>query len=259
MILAQLFTLIVYQPFFNVLVFFYWVLGFLTQGHPDMGIAVIALTLLIRFLLLPISLMHDQSEVDKRQIALQAKELENEFSHDPIELRAKRKALFRESPRVVAGELISLGIQIMISLMLWRIFSTGLEGRDLHLLYPFMPSVDFPYNLVFLGRFDLSHGSLFLNLVQSILIFILETISINASPYPSSRSEVVRMQLVLPVVSFLVFMFLPAGKKLFVITTLCVSIVITTYKYFRRRFGEYKAEKSQAEDPNVEKVVVEVK
>lgn len=258
--LAHLFTIIIYQPFFNILVFFYWLLGLVTNGQPDMGVAVILLTILIRIILLPISLMQDQSEEDKRNLASRVKELEQELADEPIKLRAEKRKLFHASPRVIAGELFSLTIQVMISLMLWRIFSTGLEGRDLHLLYSFMPNVETPYNLVFLGTFDLAHTSFILNLIQSLLIFVLETLSVYTSPYPSSRSDVVRLQLVLPVVSFLIFMFLPAGKKLFVITTLSVSILITLYKYIRRRFQDYKTlvEEREATPPD-EQVVVEVK
>ena len=87
-----------------------------------------------------------------------------------------------------------------------------------------MPKVHQPFNLVFLGKFDLTHPHIVLNLLQSALIAILETLYIFSSPYKIARSDVVRLELTLPVVSFAVFMFLPAGKKLFVITTLCFSI-----------------------------------
>ncbi|HYD34981.1 MAG TPA: YidC/Oxa1 family membrane protein insertase [Vitreimonas sp.] len=266
--LAELFTLVIYQPFFNVLIFFYWMLGQVSPGPADMGIAVILLTILIRFLLLPISLMEDRSEEERRNIAHRIKELEVELAHDPVKLRSEVKALFKSKPRVVAGELFSLFIQVSTSLMLWRIFSSGLEGRDLHLIYSFMPQVELPFNLVFLGQFDLAHTSFFLNLLQSILIFVLETISIYTSPYPPGQGEVVRMQLVLPVVSFVIFMGLPAGKKLFVITALIFSIVVTIIKAVRRRFEAYRIEQELKEAEAAalaaaggesEKVVVEVK
>lgn len=274
--LADLFTTIVYQPFFNILVFFYWALAQLSPGYADMGVAVILLTILIRILLLPMSLAGERSEEERRQIAAKAKELEAELSHDPVQLRAEMKKLFRERPQVVIAEISSLAIQIMISLMLWRIFSTGLEGKDLHLIYPFVPTIDEPFNLMFMNKFNLGHsmisgglahlkfdGSVFwLNLLQSIFIFILETLSIYTSPYPSSRSEVVRLQLVLPVVSFFVFMFLPAGKKLFVITTLAFSILLTLTKFIRRRFQDYsdrQAALAAAKEEGAEPIVVDVK
>ena len=264
MILSDLFTTVIYKPFFNVLVFFYWILDQVTQGHPDMGIAVILLTILIRILLLPMSLAGDKSEAERRLIGQRVKELEEKYATDPIAFRHEKKQLLRQSKLVLAGELFSLAIQVAISLMLWRIFAQGLEGEDLHLLYPFMPKIEEPFNLVFLGKFDLAHSNIFLNLMQSLMIFILETLSIYTSPYPPEKGEVVRLQLILPIVSFFIFMLLPAGKKLFIITTLIFSIVLTLYKYIRHKYAEYKlkvAEKeaAQAAANQSEKVVVDVK
>lgn len=258
--LAHWFNLLIYQPFFNILVFFYWILEQVTGGNADMGIAVILLTILIRLLLLPMSLSGDKSEAERREIAIKMKELEEIYAQDPMTLKQQKQKLMRSSRGVVIGELFSLVIQVAIALMLWRIFATGLSGEDIHLLYPFMPEVDLPFNLVFLGTFDLTHTSFFLNLVQSLMIFILETLSMYTSPYRPERGEVVRYQLALPVVSFFVFMFLPAGKKLFVIMTLFISILITLYKVIRRKFEDYKAkvEARQVEPPE-EKVVVDVR
>ena len=54
-------------------------------------------------------------------------------------------------------------------------------------------------------------------------------------------------------------MYLPAGKKLFVITTLIFSIILTFFKYITRKFQDYKDRKTQEEQETGEKVVVAVK
>lgn len=239
---AELFTTLIYQPFLNILVFFYWMLGVL--GTADMGVAVIMLTLVIRGLMLPISLASQRSEKERRAISEEVKRIHEEHTDDPVMLKKQTKEVFRSNSRIVISEMVSLVIQVVIALMLWRIFETGLKGQDLHLIYPFMPEVKTPFNLVFLDRFDLTHTSFLLNLLQSLMIFIVETLSILTSPYPTSRGEVVRLQLTLPIVSFLIFMRLPAGKKLFVITTLMVSAVLILTRYIRYRFIEYKEKRA---------------
>lgn len=262
--LMDLFTTVIYQPFFNVLVLFYWILDQVTVGNADMGIAVIFLTILIRILLLPMSLAGDKSEKERREIGRKIKELEVKYSHDPVTFKKEKRKVLHDSKGVLVAEIVSLGIQFAISLMLWRIFATGLGGEDIHLLYPFMPQVELPFNLVFLGRFDLTHTSVALNLMQSLMIFILETLVIYTSPYPPEKGEVVRLQLILPVVSFFAFMFFPAGKKLFIITTLIFSIFLTLYKLIKHRFEAYRIKMEEKEqqdaDPNTpEKVVVETR
>ncbi|MFZ5376544.1 MAG: YidC/Oxa1 family membrane protein insertase [Patescibacteria group bacterium] len=258
--IEQIFTIIVYQPFFNVLLFIYYLLDKVTHGQPDMGVAVILLTLFIRFLMLPLSLRGHNSEEQKREIARQIKEIEAEYAAEPIVLRDRKRVVLKESRGVLIAEVFSLLIQTAIALMLWRIFASGLSGDDFHLVYSFMPEIKTPLNLVFLGKYDLTHPHLFLNLLQTLLIFVLETVSIYTSAYPQTRADAVRLQLILPIVSFLIFMNLPAGKKLFVITTLCFSIVLTICKAIMRRFEEYRIKREQAElMPAEEKVLIEIK
>jgi YidC/Oxa1 family membrane protein insertase len=245
--LVTLFYTFIYQPFLNILVFFYWLDALVTRGHPDMGIAVIFLTIIIRILLLPMSLAEDKSEEERREMYHKLKEIEEKYKSDPITMRHESKKLFHRNRKVVAAEMFSFFIQVVIALMLWKMFETGLPGEDIHLIYKFMPQVELPFNLVFLGKYDLSHTNFFLNLIQSLMIFLVETVAITTSPYPPMKGEVVRLQLILPVVSFLVFMAFPAGKKVFVITTLTISFLILLYKYARRRYEDYKATQKEKE------------
>lgn len=251
------FTLFIYQPFFNLLVFFYWGLEMLTRDHADMGVAVILLTIVIRVLLLPLSLAEQRSSKERKEISEKIRQIEEEFKTDHIAREKAKKAVMKSNRRILIAEIINLSVQVAIALMLWRMFKTGLSGADLHLLYPFMPSVEQPFNLVFWGKYDLTHSSLVLNLIQSFLIFLLETISMYGSEDEVSRSQVVRLQLILPIVSFFVFLFLPAGKKLFVITSLIFSIILTLYRVTKYRFELYQEKKAKAAEG--EQIVVDIK
>jgi membrane protein insertase Oxa1/YidC/SpoIIIJ len=222
-VIAAIFTTYIYQPFFNILVGLYWGIGELT-GASDMGVAVIVFSLIVRLILLPFDFAVDRSADEKIKIANQVKALENEFKHDPVRLKHERKKLIKSSPGAIASEIFSIVIQVIIILMLYRIFTTGLIGADLHLLYSFMPPIKTPINLLFLGEFDLSHTNYSLNVIQSLLIFTIEALHMLFSPVPTSRREFLSLAIFLPIVSFGLFAFLPAGKKLFIITSLAFSI-----------------------------------
>ena len=264
-------TVFLYQPFFNLLVFFYWILEVVTRGNADMGVAVIMLTIAIRLMLLPLSIADYKAQDSKREIAEKIQKLEDEHSADPIVLDQAKKAVLKTNRGVLIAEILNLSVQVAIALMLWRIFNTGLKGEDIHLLYGFMPKVELPFNLVFWNTYDLTHASLNnwhidwtvlrLNIIQSVLIFILEVLVMYTSPYPVTRGQVVRMQLILPVVSFFVFLGLPAGKKLFVITTLIFSIILALFRAIMYRFNQY-TKKKEAEEAaaaaQVEKLVIDV-
>lgn len=233
-----LLTTYLYQPFLNLLVFFYWLIGHTPLGY-DMGVAVVLLTIAIRLLLLPITLASQRSEDERRKIHDTVVGIEERESASPVEKKEKIREVLRANPRILISEAVMFIIQVGISLILWRIFATGLSGDDLHLLYPFMPEVPQPYVLSFLGQYDLTHPDLVLNVVQTIIIFLLETVVVLTSPYPVSRAEVVRVQIILPIMSFLIFAFLPAGKKLFVITTLLFSMTVLLLQLLYRTYKHY--------------------
>lgn len=224
------FTLYIYQPFFNILVGIYWMVGQLF-GQPDMGIAVILFAVAVRLILLPIDLVGERSDEEKFQISQKVKRVRQEFSDDPVRLKEEIRRVMRQSPGAILSEVLSVTIQIIIILMLYRIFTTGLEGEDLHLLYPFMPKIAQPINLMFLGLYDLSHTNSTLNLLQSVMIALSEFVHLHFAPVKPNRKDFVSLVIILPVVSFVVFMLLPAGKKVFIITSLGFGIVVRVVKH----------------------------
>lgn len=227
--MGAFFVTYIYQPFFNILVGLYWLVG-QTFGSPDMGIAVILFALVVQIILLPLSLSSDRSEKEKALIAEKIKELEKTYHSDPIKLRQETKKIMHSNPGAVISETINILIQLIIILMLYRIFKTGLEGEDLHLVYSFMPDIRTPINLFFLGTFDLSQTNNTLNFIQALLIFAIEALHMLFSPNPTSRRDFLSLAIFLPIFSFLIFMFLPAGKKLFIITSLLFAIGVLLIK-----------------------------
>jgi membrane protein insertase Oxa1/YidC/SpoIIIJ len=201
-----------------------------------MGLAVILFTISIRLLMLPITISATRSKKERRDIEDTINQIRHEF-HDQPQLQKQRiKKVFRSNRRILVFEAINFFIQLIIFFILYRIFTTGLKGADFHLLYDFMPHITPPLNLTFLGKFDLTHTSFTLNLVQSVTILAVESLSLANSPFPITRGDVVRYIVILPVASFIIFMFLPAGKKLFVITTLWFSFFFTLADILSRVF-----------------------
>lgn len=227
-----------YQPFFNLLVGLYWGLERLSPSLADMGIAVIVFSLVIRVLLFPLTIAGERSEKEKRKITEEVNALKKTYSHDSIKMKAEIRRVMRTNTRIVLATTANLLIQILIIIMLYRIFTTGLEGRDFHLLYSFMPQVTH-VNLLFLGKYDLSHTNSTLNLIQSLMIFIVELLIALRSALPVSRRDIFMMQFILPIGSYLIFMFMPAGKKVFIITSLVFSAVYNSARLLQmliRRF-----------------------
>ena len=234
-----LFTRFIYQPFLNLLVAVYTGLDFVTGGNADMGIAVIIFTIILRIFLLPLSIASSRSESERREIEEKVKEINRAYKDDPVRKKTEIKNPLKGNRRILISEGINLSVQVAIALMLYRLFARGLLGADLGLIYGFMPTVTEPFNLVFAGKYDLTRPNLFLNLIQSLVIFTVESLSMFTSPFPVTRKEIIRLQVFLPMVSFIIFAYLPAGKKLFIITTLCFSIVLILVRRGMRIYRKF--------------------
>ena len=223
------FTLYIYQPFFNVLVGLYWFTGLFLPA-PDMGIAVILFAVAVRIILLPFDFVGEQSDEDKYQVSEKVKQIKKDHATDPIGEKEAIREVMRQSPKAIFSEVFTITIQVLIVLILYRIFSTGLEGADMHLLYSFMPTIHQPINLMFMGLYDLSHTNSTLNLIQSLMIALSEIVHLYFAPVKPTRKDLISLVIFFPIVSFLVFMVLPAGKKVFIITSLAFGIVLMIIK-----------------------------
>ena len=225
-----LFVRFIYQPFFNLLVWIYWALSNVAPQYLDMGNAVIIFTIIFRIIWIPISLSSSRSAKERHDIAEKFAEIQKLHAKEPIKEREETKKLMRGNRRIVIMSFIDIFFQLMVMLMLYRIFTTGLEGADFYLIYKWMPPHPDHFILTWLhGRFDLTHPNVTLNLINSLVIFIAEGLSGLLSPFPSTRNDLLTL-FILPIGAFSFFAFMPAGKKLFVITTLIFSIVIMLAK-----------------------------
>ena len=224
-----MFETYIYTPFFNILVGLYALLGAISPDLADMGIAVIIFAIIVRILTFPLTIAGERSEEEKQKIIDKIEEAKKLYAHEPIRQKEAIRVVMRSNIRTVLATTTNILIQLGIILMLYRIFATGLEGKDFHLLYDFMPHPD-SINLLFLGKYDLSHTNAYLNLVQSIMIFVVEVLIAMRSPLPVSRKDKILLQVVLPIGSYIIFMFLPSGKKLFVITSLSISALYNAFR-----------------------------
>jgi YidC/Oxa1 family membrane protein insertase len=225
----DIYTTYFYQPFFNILVGLYWVVGQILQS-PDMGIAVILFAIAVRLILLPTDLAGDRSAKDKFEIASKIKQLKTELAADPIRLREETRRVMRTRPGAILSEIVNVIIQVLVIIMLYRIFTTGLEGADLHLLYSFMPKIQTPINLMFLGIYDLSKTNNTLNIIQSLMIALNEAMHLYFSPVKPEQKDFVSLVIIFPIFCFVIFMFLPAGKKVYIITSLAFTMVVRIVK-----------------------------
>ncbi len=183
------FHAIVYNPLYNGLIF----LVDIIPTH-DVGIAVIILTIVARFILYPLSKRAVQAQMAMKKIAPEVEELKTKYKDNREQQSKAIFALYKERGiHPFAGfALVLLQFPILIGLY-WVFANGGLPTVDESLLYPFVhtPPV---VNMEFLGLVSMSGRSIVLAVLAAATQYIYTRLSMgppslkDPSPVESSLS-----------------------------------------------------------------------
>lgn len=156
--LHALFDAAIYHPIYNALAF----LVNIVPGA-DVGIAIILLTVLIKLILFPLSMVAVRTQIIMREIDPKLKELRKELKEKPEELARKTLALFKEYKINPFASIFLIIIQLPVIIGLYFVFFNEGDGGgfDPNILYSFIAE---PMNASFnfLGILDLTSSSIIL-------------------------------------------------------------------------------------------------
>lgn len=170
------------QPIFNLLVWLYNVIP-----GADFGFAVIALTLVVKFALWPLT--HASLKSQKRMQELQPKlaELKEKHADDKEALAKAMMTLYQAEKVNPLSSCLPILIQLPILLALFNVLREG-TVTDFHLLYPFVSEPE-TIQHVFLGIVDLTARSIPLALLAGGFQFIQTKMLTARRPAPSIRKK----------------------------------------------------------------------
>jgi YidC/Oxa1 family membrane protein insertase len=131
--MIDLFNTLLYQPVLNVLVYFYNVL----PGN-DIGLAIIALTILIKLILLPLSMQSIKSQKAMQEIQPKLEALKKELKDDKEKLAAETMKLYKSQKVNPLSSCLPLIIQFPFLIAVYQAFRIGLTSEHLELIYPFV-------------------------------------------------------------------------------------------------------------------------
>ncbi len=212
-----LYNEIIYRPILNLLVYLYNII----PGH-DVGIVIILVTILIRIILAP--LFHKSLKGQKAMSALQPKLNELREKHkDDKEAQTKAMLdLYKEHKINPLSSCLPILVQLPILIALYQVFDKALKG-NLDGLYNFVanPGVLDP---TLLGFLDLTKPNIPLAVIAGLAQFWQSKLMVSSqhpSNDPTMKIMSVQTTYVLPIISIVIAVSLPAGLPLYwVVTTL---------------------------------------
>ncbi len=170
--ISSIFHAAIYDPLYNGLVFLVDVM----PGH-DMGLAVIALTIVVRIILIPLSRRAVQAQLAMKKIAPEVEKLKAQYKDKRDEQNKAIFALYKSAgihPFASFG-LVLIQFPILIGLY-WVFYKSGFPQVDRSLLYSFVhpPAM---INMHFLGLIDMSSKNVILAALAAITQFIYTRLS----------------------------------------------------------------------------------
>ncbi len=220
--MANIFDIILVKPILNVLVIFYNII----PGH-DIGVVIILLTLLIRAAMIPS--FHKSLHSQKKMADLQPKmnEIREKYKSDQAEQAKKLMALYKEHKISPFSSCLPLLIQFPILIALYRVLLIGLGGHDMgSYLYSFVhnPGALNPY---FIHWINLAKPSVSLGIAAGLIQFVQSKMMMPSTPSNDTATKAMSAQAlyILPVITVLFSLKLPAGLPLYWIVMTLVAIV----------------------------------
>lgn len=158
----DLFIDFIYIPIYNLLVFFADVLPW-----SDLGIAVIAVTVAVKLIFVPLSVSAVKTQKAMRILEPELKELREKYKDDKERQAREMLELYKKYDVKPFASILMLFVQIPIVLGLYLVCKDVAQGIDPALLYSFIPAPG-AVSPLFLGVFSVATSSIALAIVAGV-------------------------------------------------------------------------------------------
>ncbi len=216
--MLYLYNEVIYRPLLNLLIFSYHYI-------PDIGVVIVLLTLLIRLIMAPS--FHKQIKSQKALTDLQPKlnELKEKYKGDKEGQAKAMMGLYKEHKINPLSSCLPLIIQLPILIALYQVFSKALNNH-LAGLYSFVvkPEVINPY---FFGLLNLSKPSIILGILAGAAQFWQSKMMMpknTGQQDATAKAMSLQTTYVLPIISVVIAIRLPAGLPLYWIVSTLFAI-----------------------------------
>jgi YidC/Oxa1 family membrane protein insertase len=241
--IGNIFDAVLYKPLYNAFIGFIGAFPWV-----DAGIVVILFTVLIKFILFPLSQKSIRSQIEMKNIQPEIDEIKIKYKDNKQEQAIKTMALYKEKGvNPFSGIFLAL-IQLPILIALYMVFyKGGLNQVNTDALYSFIKAPEH-INTIFLGLFDITQKNTILAVVVAIGQYFQIKYTMPIAPKAEdgkkdvsfqgelAKSMSMQMKYVMPVFMFFIAQSFAAIVSLYLITASIFAIVQELY--MRRKIAK---------------------
>lgn len=183
-----------------------------TAAFGNMGIAVIELTILLRLVLLPLTVLAERSSARYERLSDEVAAIQLQHAQDPVLAGEEIRTLLKQRRINPWAKAMLLLVQLVVLIALYRVFTRGAAGT----------------NGTFLG-FPLIKTSLAWAAAVGLVLYLEIVNDQRKAGHLLTRQDAV-YRYAFPLFSVVVLSFLPMVKALFVLTSMGFSLVVSTIR-----------------------------
>ncbi len=218
--MGTFFNTILGQPLFNTLVFLYKTVAF-----QDLGLAIILLTLIIRFILYPLFYHSFKNQTVMQRLQPEIQKIQHTHKENKERQAQAMMELYKQHKVNPFSGFLLILVQLPILIVLYQVFLKGITPEAFSNLYSFI-SPPSQINHSFLGLIDLGARSILIVVLAAILQYFQGRLSL---PKQSPDSPAARMGksmvFIGPIMTILILSNLPSAIGLYWLTTSAFSII----------------------------------
>ena len=230
--MSYLFHTFITNPFYNGFVFLMDIFPSL-----DAGIIIIIFTIIVKFILLPLSVKATKSQIQMKSVEKDLNVIKEKYKNDKEEQSRKTIDYYKEKGINPFAGIFILLIQLPILIGLYRVFlKSGLPIINTAILYPFINAPE-AVNMVFIRLIDISEKSLVLAIISGITAYFQISIA-NSLSAPDAEGKTqndiarvmaVQMKYFFPLLIGFISYSISAAVALYIITSNVFAIVQEYY------------------------------
>lgn len=239
--MGNLFNTFLYHPIFNLLVFFYNLI-------PDIGVAIIFVTIVIKIIIWPLSKKSVRSQKAMQTIQPKLEELKIQYKGDQQKLAKATMELYKTEGINPLSSCLPIVIQLPIMIGVFYSFRNGLVNTNFDFLYDFVKNPG-TINTSMFGIIDLAKPQFAFGVLAGISQFIQSKMMLqkknknkNLEENKSkdlNLTETMSKQMLyfMPLLTVFISLSLPGGLSLyfFVITLLGILDTIIFTKLIKKK------------------------
>ena len=228
----HMFQTFLYQPIFNLLIWLYNIV----PGN-DLGLAIIALTIIIKLILLPLTKQQIKSQKALQNLQPKINELKKKYKDNKEAMGRAMMEMYKENKVNPLSSCLPLLIQLPFLWAVFRVFRDGLNGELLNLVYPFIDKPEI-LNSVSFGILDLSNSNAVLAVLAGAAQFWqIKMMSTKRPEIKSKGSKDENMMAIMnkqmlyfmPVLTFFICLQFSSGLALYWLTTTILTVFQQMY------------------------------